>query len=83
MTDTARTSVQLGALIRRARKSQQLTQAALGAKIGRRQATISNLENGEPGTELGTLFDVLAALNLEIMLGTRGRKGRPDIENIF
>lgn len=83
MMDTARTPAQLGALIQRARKSQPLTQAELGARIGRRQATISNLENGEPGTELGTLFDVLTALNLEITLTPRGAKSRPDIESIF
>ena len=81
--DTARTPAQLGALIQRARKSQQLTQAELGAAITRRQATISNLENGEPGTELGTLFDVLTALNLEITVSTRGQKSSTDIESIF
>lgn len=83
MSAIARTSVQLGALIQRERRARGLTQAQLGEKIGRRQATISKLENGEPGTQLGVLFDVLSALNLELTFVERKKAGRPDIESLF
>ena len=79
----ARTPAQIGALIQRERRARDLTQAQLGARIGRRQATISSLEKGEPGTQLGTLFDVLAALNLELAIVERDKSRAPDIESIF
>ncbi|HEU4653395.1 MAG TPA: helix-turn-helix domain-containing protein [Steroidobacteraceae bacterium] len=78
----ARTPAQIGALIQRERKLRGLTQAQLGAKIGRRQATISKLEKGEPATQLNTLFDVLSALNLEVAILERGKR-TADIESIF
>jgi serine/threonine-protein kinase HipA len=39
MMQSARTAKQIGAIIRRARRSAGMSQAALGAKIGMRQAT--------------------------------------------
>ena len=83
MTGIARTAPQIGALIQRERRARGLTQAQLGARIGRRQATISKLEKGEPATQLSTLFDVLSALNLEVKLVERKSAGRADIESIF
>jgi HTH-type transcriptional regulator/antitoxin HipB len=79
----ARTAAQLGALIQRERRARGLTQAQLGASIGRRQATISRLEKGEPATQLSTLLDVLFALNLEVRLVERNSASKPDIESIF
>ena len=83
MRPTARTPAQIGAIIQRERRARGLTQAQLGAKIGRRQATISKLEKGEPATQLSTLFDVLSILNLELGVIERGKQGKPDIESIF
>lgn len=83
MPDTARTPAQIGALIRRERRARHLTQAQLGEKIGRRQATISKLENGEPATQLSVLFDALAALSLDVTLVDRSKAGKADIESIF
>lgn len=79
----ARNAGQIGAIVHRERRARGLTQAQLGAKIGRRQATISKLEKGEPATQLSTLFDVLTALNLELVIGDRGKAPRQDIESIF
>lgn len=79
----ARTPAQIGALIHRERRARGLTQAQLGERIGRRQATISKLEKGEPATQLSTLFDVLSALNLEVSLVARGGATKPGIESIF
>jgi HTH-type transcriptional regulator/antitoxin HipB len=60
-----------------------MTQAALGAKIGMRQATVSKLESGEPATQLVTLLDVLSALGMEIVIDKRGRFAAKDIEDLF
>lgn len=83
MPSIARTTVQIGAIVHRERRTRGLTQAQLGAGIGRRQATISKLEKGEPATQLSTLLDVLAALDLELLIGARGRASGQDIETIF
>lgn len=83
MDSSARTPRHLGALIRQERKKQQLTQAELGERIGLRQATVSRLESGEPGTQLRTLFDALTALNLELRVVERQAHGADDIERLF
>lgn len=81
MDQIVRTTKQVGAALRRRRRALNLTQEALGAKTTLRQATISSLENGEPGTRLRTLFDVLSALNLEIVIRRRARGVGPKRED--
>lgn len=83
MDQIARTPKQIGAVIQRQRRKLRQTQAALGARIKHRQATVSKLEAGEPGTRLGTLLDVLAALNLEMVLRPRTKGSVADIESLF
>lgn len=78
----ARTAKQIGAALRRRRRALRLTQTDLAAKTNLRQATISALENGEDGTQLRTLFDVMAALELEFVIRPRVRAG-DDIEDVF
>jgi HTH-type transcriptional regulator/antitoxin HipB len=78
----ARTAKQLGAAIRRRRRSLGLSQAALGERTHLRQATISALENGAPGTQLRTVIDVMAALGLEVVVRERTKSGA-DKEDIF
>lgn len=82
MNDIARSTKQIGTAIRRRRRRIQLTQSALGRKAGLRQATISALERGEPGTELRTLMDVMTALDLELVIRAR-TEPEVDIEDIF
>ncbi len=82
MEQIARTSKQIGAAIRRRRRKAGLSQSELGAKTNLRQATISALENGESGTRLRTLIDVMAALDLEIVIQERSKAGE-DIEDLF
>ena len=83
MTLFARTPQQLGALIRRYRRQTGFTQGQLGQKMNARQATLSELEAGKPGTKLKTVMDALAALDLELVIRPRS-KGKPkDIEDIF
>lgn len=83
MTYRARTPKQLGAIVRRERRRQGLTQTDLGDRIGLRQATISKLEAGEPATQLRTLLDALTALDLEIRIGERAQSSTDDIERLF
>ena len=82
MEQIARTSRQIGAAIRRRRRQLGLRQGDLGAKTNLRQATISALENGEPGTQLRTLFNVIAALDLEMVVRERSRAGEA-IEDLY
>ena len=81
MEQIARTPKQLGEAIRRRRRGTGLTQTRLGEQTQLRQATISALENGEPGTQLRTLLDVMAALGLEIVI--RERSSGRNIEDVF
>lgn len=82
MEPMARTSTQLGAALRRYRRAAGLSQSAIAAKTRLRQATISALENGEAGTSLRTLMDVLTALNLELVIRERS-KATGDIASLF
>ncbi len=83
MKQIARTASQIGTIIRRERRRLNLTQGELGVKIKLRQATISKLEAGEPATQLSTLLNALAALNLEIIIQPRVKTSSRDIEAIF
>ncbi len=63
----------LGAALRKERKKKGLSQTAVGKSVGIDQPTMSRVEKGNPGTELGTLFRLLAALNLELVIQERQR----------
>lgn len=81
--DTAlRTQSQLGTELRRYRKRKNLTQDDLSRLISKRQATISSLESAGSGT-LDTLFAVLSALNVELVLRPRTKGDRAKIGDIF
>jgi HTH-type transcriptional regulator/antitoxin HipB len=79
----ARTPKQIGDAVRRRRRSQGLKQKDLGDKTNLRQATISGLEAGEPGTQLRTLFDVLTALDMELVIRPRTKASTDNIEELF
>lgn len=83
MTDLARSASQLGAIVKRRRRLKQLTQTQLAAHIGARQATISGLEAGAAGTRLSTLLEVLAALELELIVQPRSKGSAQAVEDIF
>ena len=82
MDQPARSLSQLGAFIRRARKAAGLTQGELGERINRRQATVSNLESAGSGATLNTLFAVLAALELELVVRPRTKVDPSDIAGL-
>lgn len=81
MSSIIRSSKSFGQALRRARRAAALTQAELGAQTKLRQATVSNLENGE-GATLDTVFAVLTALKLDLTLGDRA-SDTPALDDIF
>jgi|SRR5580698_3106328 HTH-type transcriptional regulator/antitoxin HipB len=83
MRSTARNAAQIGAIVRRVRRLQRLSQTELGDRIGLRQATISKLEKGEPATQISTLLDTLTALNLELAIVSRKAVSKNDLQEIF
>ena len=73
----ARSHKDIGNALRRARKNQGISQQELAKRSGIWQETISKIENGSPGTKLETLFDLCAALELELLIANRS-KGTTD-----
>jgi HTH-type transcriptional regulator/antitoxin HipB len=69
----ARSSKQIGNIIRRARRKRGMTQAVLGAKAGMRQATVSEVEKGLSSARIDTILDLLAALDLEFCVSVRSK----------
>ncbi|WP_349593872.1 helix-turn-helix transcriptional regulator [Thalassospira sp. NFXS8] len=83
MKITARTPDQIGNALRRVRKAKGMTQKDVSARTNLRVATISSLENGDPGTQMRTVLSVLAALDLEFVVQDRVQENQPSIEDIF
>jgi HTH-type transcriptional regulator/antitoxin HipB len=71
MSHTVHTLEQLGPVLKGLRKEQNLTQKEVGAAVGMLPKTISKLEL-EPGTAtVDSLFKLLSALDLEVVLQSR------------
>ena len=73
MPYVARTPHQLGAVLKACRKRKALSQGAVGARVGLRQATISDLETQTDASTVGSLFKALSALGLELAISDRAR----------
>lgn len=58
----------LGFALKEQRKKKGLNQTELGIPVGVDQTTVSKVEQGKPGTRLDTLFRLLSALDLELIL---------------
>lgn len=78
-----RTPKQVGEAIRFQRRKRGLKQSEVGEKTKLRQATISIVEAGDPGTQLSTLCDILTALDLELVVRLRTKATKSSIEKIF
>ena len=61
----------LGSALKRQRKLNKLTQSEAGAAFKLDQTTVSSIEQGAAGTRLETLFRMLAALNLEMIVRSK------------
>ena len=68
-----KTPEQLGAVLQGCRKTHQLTQAQVGARVGLPQKEVSKLEKNPANTSLVRVFKLLAALDLELMVRPRRR----------
>jgi HTH-type transcriptional regulator / antitoxin HipB len=58
----------LGIAIKRQRKAKNLSQKEAGNAFKLDQTTVSSMEQGASGTRLETLFRMLAALDLEMII---------------
>lgn len=83
MEQVTRTPKQLGTLLRRRRREIGLSQEALASRIHLRQATVSAMETSAADTRLGTLFDTLAALELEVVVRPRTKGSPREFEELF
>lgn len=70
-----KTSQEIGASIRQARKSQRLTQSDLAMIANTAQRFISELERGKSTCQLGKTLDVLAALGIRVELHRSDESG--------
>jgi HTH-type transcriptional regulator / antitoxin HipB len=72
---------EIGQIIRSARKSQSLSQQALGASLGMSRATISGIETGKI-SEIGIrkIMALCAALGLELQVVAAG--ARPTLREL-
>jgi len=64
----AHTPDQLSKLLKSHRCNQHLTQAKAGAKVGLKQSTVSIIEDDAGRTGVDTLYKLLSALNLELVI---------------
>jgi HTH-type transcriptional regulator/antitoxin HipB len=84
MTDQiARNPKQAGEAVRRRRRALGMTQMDIAEKTSLRPATISGVEAGKAGTELRTLFDILTALDMELVVRPRSKESTDTIEDLF
>jgi HTH-type transcriptional regulator/antitoxin HipB len=83
MEQIARTPQQLAEILRRRRKQLKLSQVTLAVRNHLRQSTISALENFRTDLRLGTLLDLTAALDLELVLRPRTKGSASQIEDVF
>lgn len=83
MSSIARSPKQLGSLIQQSRKTRGWSQTDLAQQAGLRQEMVSKIEAGQPGSRIASIFDLLAALDLEMTLALRTKSSSADIEDIF
>lgn len=83
MAQLVRSPKQIGSVLRRYRRAQNLTQAEMARRAGVRQATVSQVETGLETVKLTTVIELLRALDLEMILQPRTKGSNKDIENMF
>jgi HTH-type transcriptional regulator / antitoxin HipB len=68
----------LGIVLKQQRKLKKLNQKDAGKPFNIEQTTVSSLESGAPGTRLETLFRMLAALDLEMIIRPKKPPSKED-----
>lgn len=76
METVARTPQQLSQILRAQRKSRGMTQGSAGTGVGLLPKTISALETRPEGSSIESLFRMLSALNLELVIREKSPAGR-------
>jgi len=71
MKTKAVNSKSLGIILKSVRKSKGLNQTEAGKLVGIDQTTISKIERGESNARIDTLFRILAALDMELIVSPR------------
>ena len=74
MNTTAYTPKQLGQVLKGQRKSQQLTQKEAAGVVGLLPKTISRLELATETASINSLFKLLSALQLELVVRSKSRE---------
>ena len=64
-------SIQLSAYLKDIRQTRKLSQEKVACKVGIRQDTVSSFERNADATKLETLFKILSALELELVIQPR------------
>ena len=64
-------STQLSAYLKDIRQTRKLSQEKVACKVGIRQDTVSSFERNADATKLVTLFKILSALELELVIQPR------------
>lgn len=59
---------ELALLVISQRKKLKLSQADVGSLVGLKQQTVSAFETNPEGTKLDTLFHILSAVNLDVIV---------------
>lgn len=83
MSSLARSPKQLGGLIQQFRKARGWSQTDLAERAGLRQEMVSKIEGGQPGSRIASVWDLLAALDLEMTVAPRTVSSAADIEAVF
>lgn len=68
----------LGIILRSVRKSKGLNQTEAGKVVGVDQTTLSKIERGESNARIDTLFRILAALDMELIVRPREKAAETD-----
>lgn len=66
----------LGKAIQRQRKLKNLNQSEAGAPLVLEQSTVSSIERGVAGTRIDTIFRILAALDLEMVIRSKNIRAK-------
>lgn len=83
MQNVARSSQDLGHILRQYRKDKEMSQTELAEAMQTHQRMISRLETGNKGRTLDVIFDALRVLDLEIEIRPRRKGSAKDIEDMF
>ena len=68
MNYAARTPEQLGSILKSCRTVRRLTQETAGSRVGIKQTTVSAIEANAARTRVETLYKLLSALDLELVI---------------